>query len=98
MCILYFFRISTANLDAVGGVDYVAIENRQITFSLGDPTFKVISVAILEDLIIENDEKFVAKLTAENGVNIRPGFNTTTVIIEDNDGKYITFVRYGISY
>ena len=90
MYILYFFRISTANLDAVGGVDFVAIVNRQITFSPGDPTIKAIPVTILQDNITENNEKFTVILTAENGINVRPGFNTTTVTIEDNDGKDIS--------
>ena len=96
MCILYFFRISTTNLDAVAGVDYVTIVNKQITFSPGDPRFQTIAVAILDDDIVENNEKFAAILTAENGVNIRPGLITTTVTIKDNDCKYILFVRYGI--
>ncbi|XP_028415054.1 FRAS1-related extracellular matrix protein 3-like [Dendronephthya gigantea] len=84
-------RISTANLDAVGGVDYVTIVNRQITFNPGDPTVQVIPVVILEDYIIENNERFRAILTAENGVNILPGFNTTIVTIQDNDAATLSF-------
>jgi hypothetical protein len=88
MILLHLFRISTANLDATGGADYVSLVNQQITFSPGDPALKAVFVIINDDNIVENNERFAAILTAENGVNIRPDGSTTTVTIVDNDGRH----------
>ena len=87
------FRISTANVNATGGADYVSLVNQQITFSPGDPALKAVSVTINNDEIVENNERFAAILTAENGVNIRPGGSTTTVTIVDNDGGYFSYFQ-----
>ncbi|CAB3981091.1 tandem-95 repeat, partial [Paramuricea clavata] len=78
-------RVNTLNIDAVGGSDYSSIADRQITFSPGNPTFQSVDVTINDDAIVENNERFTATLTAENGVNIRPDRATTTVTIVDND-------------
>ena len=81
-------RISTSNVDAVGGNDYSSISSQQITFRPGEVAFRHVSVTIDDDTIVENNERFTAALTAENGVNIRPDGATTTVTILDNDGGY----------
>lgn len=94
-CSLFVFpRVSTLNIDAVGGSDYSSIGDRQITFSPGDPTFQSVDVTINDDAIVENNERFTATLTAENGVNIRPDGATTTVTIVDNDGGYTIMLNY----
>ena len=87
------FRINTANVDATGGADYVSLINQQITFSPGDPAFKSVSLTINNDEIVENNERFTAMLTAENGVNIRPDGRTTNVTIVDNDGGYFSYFQ-----
>ena len=88
------FRINTADVDATGGADYVSLINQQITFSPGDQAFKSVSVTINNDEIVENNERFTAILTAENGVNIRPDGRTTTVTIVDNDGGYFVSLNH----
>ena len=86
-------RISTSNIDANGGADYGSLVNLQISFSPGDPAVQSISVAINDDNIVENNERFTATLTAENGVNIQPGGGTATVTILDNDGGYFCLLN-----
>lgn len=85
--ILYLPRISTSNIDAIAGNDYGSITNRQISFSPGDAT-QTVSVTISDDTTVENNERFRATLTAENGVDIRPGGGEAIVTIVDNDGAY----------
>ena len=85
---MYLPRISTSNIDAIGGNDYGSITNRQISFSPGDGATQTVSVTIRDDTTVENNERFRATLTAENGVDIRPGGGEATVTIVDNDGAY----------
>ena len=76
-------------MDAIGGNDYGSVINRQISFSPGSGATQTVSVAINDDTTVENNERFRATLTAENGVNIRLGGGETTVTIVDNDGAYL---------
>ena len=85
-------RISTSNIDANGGADYGSLVNQQITFSPGDPAVQSIPVTINDDNIVENNERFTATLTAENGVTIQTG-GTATVTILDNDGGYFCLLN-----
>ena len=87
--VILFFRLNTFNGEAIGGNDYGSVTNRQITFNPGDSPLQTVSVTISDDNIVENNERFTARLTAENGVNIQPGADTATVTIVDNDGLYL---------
>ncbi|XP_028399458.1 uncharacterized protein LOC114522881 [Dendronephthya gigantea] len=82
-------RITTANIDAIGGNDYGTL-NRLVTFTPGGGKIESIPVTIDDDAIVENNERFRATLTADNGVTVPPDGATTTVSIIDNDDVTVT--------
>jgi hypothetical protein len=79
----------TGGTAAGGGIDYT-LSAGTVTFSPGE-TSKTISLEIIDDSDIENDETI--EITLSNPVNALLGTNTLhTYTIEDNDG--IVFTAY----
>ena len=79
--------VSSHSGTAVGGLDYTAISNQEITFTPGGPTEQDIVVAINNDDLLEGTESFVLTVSSQN-VNTRIGdYRNTTVRILDDDGR-----------
>ena len=82
----FYYRINTAANTATAG-DFGNI-NQIVSFSPGNQILQLISVSILDDAIVENNETFSATLSEPNGVNIPSTGQTVTITITDNDGMY----------
>jgi len=79
-----------ANVDYKSGPYYA-------TFDIGDTTATV-SVLILDDITVEEDEKFficcsnVSEELVSKGVLVGPSAACMTITIRDNDGMQVTTV------
>ena len=74
--------------DGLGG-DFI-YSSSTLTFPAGDNTTKCISLFIISDEILEDNETLSLILsTADEGVLLRPMSSSTTVIIIDDDCKLI---------
>src|SRR5262249_47593600 len=79
---------ATADGTATAGSDYTAIATTMLTFAPGE-TSKTISVAVLGDVITENNETFFVNLSnASSGATISDNQGIGTIL--DNDGINIS--------
>jgi hypothetical protein len=62
-------QVQSANGTATAGSDYVAFSPTTVSFAVGDPTSKIVNVAINGDMAIESDETFT--MTLYNPVGVR---------------------------
>ena len=67
-----------------GGEDYVDL-NDTLTFQPGERT-KVVTVTILNDFLLEENETFYVSITADND-RVTVARSNSTVIIKDTDGR-----------
>ena len=75
------------------GVDYSLHQMSQLTFPEGSKpgNHENISIAILSDAIVENQESFLISLTSLSSLaEIKKGRNSTTGIIQDTTSKFMT--------
>ena len=73
----------------IGGSDYTSPGAVTLTFS-NTTTSQTVSVIIVDDEILEDNEKFFANLaTTDDRIDINP-VNANATIIEDNDGKLLS--------
>jgi hypothetical protein len=80
-------RINTSPRTALTTEDYTdPIINQQLTFLVGE-TEKNVSVKIVNDKLVEDDQTFQFSLTRSGGSTIFPDCKTATVTIVSNDGK-----------
>ena len=70
-----------------GGEDYVDL-NDTLTFRPGERT-KVVTVTILNDFLLEENETFHVSITADND-RVTVARSNSTVIIKDTDGRDLT--------
>ena len=95
MCILghhIFFlpSLCVANIDYKSGPYYAR-------FEIGDTTATV-SVIILDDITIEEDEKFITCISnisteyVSQDIQVDPSATCTNITIRDNDGMQVTMV------
>lgn len=80
---------ATANGSAVAGSDYTAISGTK-TFNPGETT-KQISVPIINDLTVEQNEAFTINLS--NPVNANPGPNMTHQKVIKNDDPVVIIIE-----
>lgn len=74
---------STQEVTATAGVDYLAAEDRRVTFAPGE-TSRTIEVVIVGDTAVEPAESFIVQVSdVVNALLISPGEGTVT--IEDDD-------------
>ena len=81
------FETGMANVIFVGSADYVSLEEREVLFepaTAGDP--QNVTVVIMNDVILENDETFFVVLTTRDP-DVLFGIDTAVVTIVDEDGK-----------
>lgn len=76
---------STENGTAVGGSDYVSIQNSLLTFNPGE-TSKPITVNILGDFVVEPDETFFLNLTSATNATIVDSQGVATLLNDDTPG------------
>ena len=68
--------------------DFIGQSNVMVTFA-PSVSEQFVSVSVVNDVIVENNEMFTATLTSTGSlVTIGPS-NTATATIIDNDGKYL---------
>ena len=73
----------------IAGSDYTSPGVVTLTFN-STTTSQTVSVTILDDDILEDNETFVGNLnTTDKMVDINPD-TATTIIIEDNNGKLLS--------
>lgn len=84
---IYF---ESENVTAVSDPDYIS-QSGSLTFNPGDLT-KSISIAILNDNLVESDETFFVKLTSieSNGSNIIFEIDRAEITIQDDDQAQIS--------
>lgn len=83
--------VATASGTATSGSDFTAIPPSTLTFNPGE-TQKIVSVAILGDALIENDEQFFVNLTEPVHATLRKPQGTGT-ILNDDTLIYVNDVR-----
>ena len=79
---------------AEAGEDYTAVSATTLTFTAGD-TAKTVTVATLEDQLVEADETFTVKLTGVTapdgvGVSLDEDADEATGTITDNDALHVS--------
>ena len=71
--------------------DYSSHDATEVVFTAGVSEPQCIVIHIVDDAILENTESFgvLLSLSTERNDLIRPGLNSSTVTIEDNDGMVV---------
>ncbi len=74
---------NTESLSAARDVDYISIVNESVVLPLHSN--KEVFIAIIDDLVVESQERFLVKISAQD-----MDFGITEVMINilDNDGMY----------
>lgn len=82
------FSVTTSDLTATNGDDYIGVSGTLVTFASGEST-KTLDIPIIDDNAGEGEESFRVelKLHGPSRPSAALGSNSQmTVIIEDNDG------------
>lgn len=93
-------QFATANGTATSGRkgDYTATSGT-LTFNPGE-TFKVVSVSVVNDTLVEADETFFVRLSTASGAAISVGTGTGTIVNDDGvttQASLAAFAIYGLS-
>jgi hypothetical protein len=83
----FYFRINTIDETATVSEDYQAV-SQTVNFVSGE-TEKTVSVNIINDKLVEDNQTFNFSLTGSGGSTVFPECKTATVTIVSNDGKFI---------
>jgi len=85
-------QFNTADVTAVAPGDYTAIVNQTVTFAANTTTSQNVSVATINDAIVENNETFTVSIgtLAASGRNVALGLANATGTINDNDAATVT--------
>ena len=85
---------STVDGTAVAGQDYTA-ETSTVAFAPSDATTqrRQVTVAIIDDEVLEDTETFTVMLEESSGFQVLHGAGTATVTIEDDDSRDVSIVR-----
>jgi hypothetical protein len=75
-------QVSTADITATAGVDYVALTNQAVTISKGDKTATV-TVKVIGETLIEKDETIKLSITQVDGAQIGDGEAIGTITNDD---------------
>ena len=75
---------ATSDDTATAGDDYTAISATPLTFNPGDVS-KTVNIAILSDVIDENDETFTLTLSSPNNATVSTTAGAATMTIVDDD-------------
>ena len=78
-------EVSTADDTAVAGEDYQAI-NQTVQFANGESGIKTVTVPVIDDGLIEGDERLSLSLVAADGSTVVGNPNNAELIIQDNEG------------
>jgi hypothetical protein len=85
---------ATVNINVVGGTASLGLDFRlpqtTFTFAAGDP-YKMISIEVIDDGVVENDESVILSYTITSGTGVTAGgvAQQFTLIIKDNDNLVI---------
>ncbi|HLL15811.1 MAG TPA: Calx-beta domain-containing protein [Pyrinomonadaceae bacterium] len=82
---------ATGNGTAVAGTDYTAVSG-QLTFAASE-TQKTISIPIIDDTAVENDETLTVTLSNPGGGATIGSISSTTITIVDNEAAQGSFFR-----
>jgi hypothetical protein len=80
--------MNTIAQTAITPEDFEAIGGQILTFLVGE-TEKNVSVKIVNDKLVEDDQTFQFSLTGSGGSTIFPDCKTATVTVVSNDGKIV---------
>ena len=85
-------QFNTADVTAMAPGDYTAIVNQTVTFAANTTTSQNVSVATINDAIVENNETFTVSIgtLAASGRNVALGLANATGTINDNDAATVT--------
>ena len=72
----------TQNVTAIPNSDYVHVANGSISFAIGE-TSKTVSIEVIEDLIVEDDETFFLKLSSPQNTLIGDDTALGTILNDD---------------
>ena len=78
-------RIQSNNADAIAGVDYVSL-NSDVNWLDGDLEPKFVSITVMDDAIIEVDERVTLVLTEPSGNALIGDVSEAQALIYDDDG------------
>lgn len=80
---------------ALAGADFTT-HTQQLTFSPGNADPQLVRIPLVDNNRVEEEEQFSVLLsTTDSDVNIIN--SPATVIIQDNDGMYITFIPIAVT-
>lgn len=72
----------------MNGIDYVGLVNKTIKFKPNESMAKEISITIINEKLVENNETFSVMLTSESSpMLVVKDPNITVVTIDNDDGK-----------
>jgi hypothetical protein len=81
------YRLSTGNIGATAGQDYIGIADKDIIIPTSATEISE-TIPILENGILENDETFSVTITSRSAPHLVTANPVVTVVtITDNDGK-----------
>lgn len=91
----FSFSVTTTDVTAINGADYIGVSGTRISFTQGEST-KTLDIPIIDDEADEGEESFLVsvKLHGPSRPSAALGpRRQMTVIIEDNDGVIPTTSR-----